>query len=653
MTTINVTTAADSGAGSLRDAIASAKAGDTIKFASTLANKVIKLTSGQISITKNLTIDGAGAANLKISGNSAGRVFKVERHIDATVRNLSIADGQTTGKGGGIQVADYGTITVENCRFTNNRGGMGGAIHIGYGGKGTVNNSSFDRNDGSLTKSGFSAGAIATHGSGSLSVKGCQFTNNKGVNGGAIYSLLGGLTVENSVFRNNSSEGDIGGGAVFTDGGNPVGPGSSVGGFIAIRGCKFEGNKTKGEGGALFLYGYGSDKILLENSTVVGNTASRSDKGVARGGGLRANCALTIRNVTFANNTADKQGGALWLDGGSAKNIINSTFSGNKVIQDAGGAMFVNTDKSAPVNIVNSTIVNNSAGRACGAVWVGSSTAPVTLTNSIVAHNNAGDKSQQQVGYQLRDGGGNIEFPSPSKGRKVVAGSRVVDPLVGPLQKIGDCLLHPLLAGSPAINAGRKFSGMPTIDQQEIQRDAKPDVGAFEMSGSVKVSASGADTSMSSPNLLRGTKGNDILQGSSGNNIIQGGDGNDILKGGNGDDIIQGDEGNDVLIGGKGRDILSGVGGKDRFVYNSFSDKGDRIKYFDAKHDVIDLRKIIDGSNFTSSNPFKDYIKKAQVGSNTVVSINPNGNQSPHQFQQFLTLTKFTSSDLTEKNILL
>lgn len=650
MTIINVTTAADNGAGSLRNAIAIAQSGDTIRFASTLANKVIKLTSGQINITKNLIVDGSGAANLKISGNSTGRVFQVGRHVDATVRNLTIADGRTTGRGGGIQVVDFGSLTVENCRFTNNRGGMGGAIHIGFSSKGTVINSTFDGNDGTLTNSGFSAGAIATYGSGVLTVRGSQFTNNKGFNGGAIYSLLGQLTVDKSVFRKNTAVGD-GGGAIFTDGANPVGPGSPVPGMIAIRGSKFEANTAKGEGGALFLYGYNSDKILLENSTVVGNTVTASAKGLARGGGLRANSALTVRNVTFANNTATRQGGGIWLDGRSTKNIINTTFSGNKAMNDAGGAMLLNTDDSTPVNIVNSTVVNNSSGKLVGGIWISGANRPVTLTNSIVSNNTSPDPANTQVGYQLRDGGGNIEFPASSHGKRVVAGSKIVDPRLGALQTIGEFLIHPLLADSPAINTGKVGSGIPVIDQRGMQRDSKPDIGAFEVSSQLNLTA--MSTNMTGPNIMRGTAGNDTLQGISSSNILQGGYGNDTLKGSSSNDILQGGEGNDVLIGGGGKDNLIGQGGYDRFVYNSFSDKGDTILYFESGKDLIDLRKIIDGANFSSSKPFSSYIKKEQLGSDTVVSIDPDGNLSANQHQPFLTLKKFSSSNLTEKNFLL
>lgn len=509
MATITVTNTKDNGAGSLRDVISRTQAGDTIKFASTLANKTITLTSGRLEITKSLTIDGAGATNLTISGNQTTQAFYMPKNSVATFKNLTIANGKTTGSGGGIQSRDYSTLVVDNCRFINNAAGIGGAISVGYGGKATVINSQFDRNDGTLTKSGFSAGAIATGGSSVLTVRSSQFTNNKGVNGGAIYSLLGALTIEDSVFLKNSSAGAIGGGAVFTDGANPVGPGStssstSVSGTIAIRRSRFEGNQTQGEGGALFLYAYGADKMILEDSTIVGNSVTSNGK-YARGGGIRSSSNLTMRNVTVANNTAIKQGGGLWIDGSRPVNISNSTFSGNKVTDDAGGAMFLNTAKDTPVNIKNSTIVNNSAGRASGAMWLGSSTQAVTLTNSIVANNTAGDRYQQQIGYAPRDGGGNLEFPPPAYGnRRVAASSQTVDPKLGLLQTINGALIHPLLTGSPAINTGVR--GAPTTDERGFLRDTKPDVGAFEFASSARP-AQAIMLSIDSSTGLEGTSG--------------------------------------------------------------------------------------------------------------------------------------------------
>src|SRR5262245_47935225 len=70
--TITVTNLNDSGAGSLRDAIANANPNDTINVSVT---GTITLTSGEIPINKNLTINGPGVANLTISGNNSSRIF--------------------------------------------------------------------------------------------------------------------------------------------------------------------------------------------------------------------------------------------------------------------------------------------------------------------------------------------------------------------------------------------------------------------------------------------------------------------------------------------------------------------------------------------------------------------------------------------------
>ncbi|MBH8554074.1 hypothetical protein I8751_17220 [Nostocaceae cyanobacterium CENA357] len=633
MAIISVTTSADSGAGSLREAISSAQAGDTIKFASSLANKTIKLTSEKLVINQDINIDGIGAANLKISGNNTTGVFLVERQVNVTFNNLTIADGYTSGNGGAIQVLDYGSIKITNSQFNNNSAGKGGAIYLGFGGRATVVNSEFDGNDGSLTNSGFSSGAIATAGAGNLVVKDSKFTNNKGVNGGAIYSLLGTLTVENSVFLKNSSEGDMGGGAIFTDGANPVGTSSKVGGTIAIRGSHFEENKTKGEGGALFLYGYGPDKIILEDSTVIGNSADINAQGISRGGGLRGNSDLTIRNVTFADNTAIKQGGGIWLDGKSPVDIINSTFSGNSVSKDAGGAIFINTSDTAPVNIVNSTIVDNSAGRAAGAIWVRNATVPVTLTNSIVANNTSSTPVQMQVDFVLRDGGGNIEYPSPVwGGRRVVAGSQIVDPMLDSLKNIGGVLVHPLKSDSPAINAGVKNSSVPTFDAGMVQRDSKPDIGAFEANVSRSNPLSGV-TSASNSNLI--------------NNIIYGTKGKDTLVGSNGNDILMGGYGNDVLIGGGGSDVLIGGEGYDQYVFQYYSQRGDIIMGFERKRDIIDLSQIFNMAKNKNSNRFQDCIRLGQIGNNTVVSIDTNNDNI---FGDVVMLKSFKANTLTADN---
>src|SRR5438067_13661342 len=79
--TFTVGNTSDSGAGSLRQAIldANGAAGaDTILFGSGVTG-TITLTSGQLSITGDLTITGPGANRLTVSGNNASRVFQIGR----------------------------------------------------------------------------------------------------------------------------------------------------------------------------------------------------------------------------------------------------------------------------------------------------------------------------------------------------------------------------------------------------------------------------------------------------------------------------------------------------------------------------------------------------------------------------------------------
>src|SRR5262249_19015780 len=72
-TIIVVTNTTDTGPGSLRDALAAANDGDTID--ATGVSGTILLTSGELQINHNVTINGPGAANLAVNGNATFRVF--------------------------------------------------------------------------------------------------------------------------------------------------------------------------------------------------------------------------------------------------------------------------------------------------------------------------------------------------------------------------------------------------------------------------------------------------------------------------------------------------------------------------------------------------------------------------------------------------
>src|SRR5713226_4247081 len=106
--TITVMNTNDSGAGSLRQAIIDAGAGDTIDFSVT---GTITLTTGELLINKNLTITGPGVASLSVSGNNASRVFKIASGVTVMISGLTISDGSATDGGG---ILNFGTLTLTN-----------------------------------------------------------------------------------------------------------------------------------------------------------------------------------------------------------------------------------------------------------------------------------------------------------------------------------------------------------------------------------------------------------------------------------------------------------------------------------------------------------------------------------------------------------
>ena len=138
MSIIIVSTTADRGTGSLRGAIASARSGDTIKFSKKLTGKTITLKSGQIQLSKNLTIDGGNAPGLTISGNQASRVFYLDKKKKVVLKNLTIANGKTKGAGGGIDTRHESEITLDNVKVHNNTSELGGGMRVGHLAKATI-----------------------------------------------------------------------------------------------------------------------------------------------------------------------------------------------------------------------------------------------------------------------------------------------------------------------------------------------------------------------------------------------------------------------------------------------------------------------------------------------------------------------------------
>src|SRR5262249_24289387 len=99
--TFTVLNLADRGPGSLRAAILAAEAHpgpDVIDFAKGVKWTIV-LTSGELSITSDLTINGPGANKLTVDGNNASGIFNVTAGGDESTRITVSISGLTLSHG--------------------------------------------------------------------------------------------------------------------------------------------------------------------------------------------------------------------------------------------------------------------------------------------------------------------------------------------------------------------------------------------------------------------------------------------------------------------------------------------------------------------------------------------------------------------------
>ncbi len=205
-TTITVNSLLDNGPGNcnstctLRDAVASSSAGDTIDFSVT---GTITLNGNQINIDHSLTIDGPGARNLTVSGNDQSRVFDVG--VDSsttTITGLTITHGspnsgeEHSNVGGGI--FNWSLLDVSNVTFSNNYASYsGGAIYA----IGTLNvtNSTFV---GNRSKWGSAVGSQSS----SANIAASTFSaNSDNTSVSTVYNMVGTTNIANSTFSGDQS----------------------------------------------------------------------------------------------------------------------------------------------------------------------------------------------------------------------------------------------------------------------------------------------------------------------------------------------------------------------------------------------------------------------------------------------------------------
>jgi hypothetical protein len=336
----------DSGVGSLRQAILDNNAGaggNRIVFSNGVTG-TIKLTSGNLAVTRFVSILGPGQSLLAIDGNQAGRIFHIgstANLVSALIAGLTLTNGAVTGSFpgnvGGAIWNDHATLTISNCNLVNNRGGFGtaGAIY----------------NDGG-------SGGIAAN----LTVVGSTLNGNATTNsGGAIYNYgykgTAYLVINRSTICSNTAAGN-----------------GSVGGGIFNDGTS------------------GLASLSLNSSTLTGNSAAQYGGGVYNSAPANGNAPAPITACTFVNNSASF-GGAIFNNavGGTATVTIAScilkagatganlatsggalTSQGYNLCSDSGGGLLTGTADQTSADPLLGPLADNGGPTLTHALLPGS-----------------------------------------------------------------------------------------------------------------------------------------------------------------------------------------------------------------------------------------------------------------------------------------
>jgi len=209
---ITVANANNSGAGSLRQAIADVCSSGTITFAPSLSGATILLAS-QLNLNHDLTIDGSTlTTTITLDGQNTTRIVNISSSVTAVLRGLTIAHGNSGVAGGGIY-SYFGIVTLTNVTLIGNYGAEGGGVFNDRGTL-TVVNSTLS---GNIAE--WSGGGIYNY-YGTLRLTNNTLSGNRTnrAYGGGLYNF-GTLHYANTIIANSTAGGDCvqDGGSIATN----------------------------------------------------------------------------------------------------------------------------------------------------------------------------------------------------------------------------------------------------------------------------------------------------------------------------------------------------------------------------------------------------------------------------------------------------
>ncbi len=218
---LTVTTTADNGPGSLREAIGLLAEGGTITMDPALAGQTITLTSGQLVVPRGMTIDGSDAAGVTVSGADASRVFEIDPTADVTMTDLVVRDGASGPRGGGV--LNNGVLTLERVTVTDNSETSAGPANFEFGGGGIYNAAGatlhlVDSTVSDNTSVNHPGGGVYGFFGSTINVSGSTITGNLAGDVAGGFRTLGDADIVNSTISGNTSTAWHGGGIFHTDG---------------------------------------------------------------------------------------------------------------------------------------------------------------------------------------------------------------------------------------------------------------------------------------------------------------------------------------------------------------------------------------------------------------------------------------------------
>ena len=367
-----VTTDADSGVGSLRDAVINSCDNGTIDFDVALDGALI-VSSTAFEITQTLTI--RSDVPVVISPTLTDRLFLITTTGNLTLEGLMLEGVDFNDLDGGL-IHNAGHLTLNRVSLSKSSGFDGAALFN----SGTLSMTNSTVAENISTGSG---GALYNGPSGRVTIASSTFyTNATGAAGGGTIFNQGNLTLTDVTIQGAQADqaGFAAGiyndtGAIFDLSNSQIELGNNNGIYNLGTGSIYRtelSNNSAITGGA--IYNGSSGQLTVLESAITNNRAGDKGAGIFNSG------AITVtRSLISSNEATSGSGSGMYTEGATAR-VINSTITGNSSIPTGAGIY-----ADGPLNINNSTLFGNFS--KSGATELGINTGAVVIVkNSIIAN---------------------------------------------------------------------------------------------------------------------------------------------------------------------------------------------------------------------------------------------------------------------------